>query len=63
MSSCLAVWNLEATGVANFVSGDGIVRIATLEGGRVDSSGFFSCWHQEVFWRHGLDVALNKIIL
>ena len=29
----LAVWNLEATGVSNFVSGDGVVRIAILEGG------------------------------
>ena len=43
-----AVWNLEATGVSNFVSGND-VRITILEGGRVYSSSISVCWHQDAW--------------
>ena len=38
MLLCLAVWNLEAAGVLNLLSGDGVVRIAIPEGGWAYSS-------------------------
>ena len=44
----LAVQNLEATGISNFLSGDGVVRIAILEGGRAYSSSISVSWHQGV---------------
>ena len=46
----LAVWNLQATRVSNFVSGDGVVITAVLKGGRMYSSSTSVCWCQEVFW-------------
>ena len=52
----------EATGVANFVSGDGVVRITILEGGRAYSSSISVCWHQEALWRHGWDVSLHNLV-
>ena len=39
----LAVWNFEARGVANFMSGDGVVRIMILEGGQAHSSSISVC--------------------
>ena len=60
----LAAWNLEPTGVADSVSGDGVVRVATLEAedGWVDFSAGSVCWRQGVSWRHGWDVALNNLM-
>ena len=43
------------------MSGDGVVRITALEGGWVNSSAVSVCWHREVFWRHGWDVALHSL--
>ena len=39
-----------------------VVRITTLVGGRADSSAVSVCWHQEVFWRHGWDVARHDLV-
>ena len=58
----LAVWNLQATGVSNFLSGDGVVITAILKGGRTYSSSTCVCWCQEVFWGHGWDVALHNVV-
>ena len=59
----LAAWNLEVTGVAGCVSGDGVVRVAaSLEGGWADSPAASARWRQEVFWRHGWDVALGDFV-
>ena len=44
------------------MSGDGVVRIATPEDGQADSYAISVCWHREVFWRRGWDVALNSLV-
>ena len=49
-------------GVKNFMSGDGVVTISVLEGGRADSSAVSVCWHQEALWRHGWDVSIHKLV-
>ena len=58
----LAVWNLQASRVSNFLSGDGVVITAVLKGGRMYSSSTPVCWCQEVFWGHGWDVALHNLV-
>ena len=49
-------------GVADFVSGDGVVRTATLGRGWVDPSVVSVCCHQGVFQGQGCDVALNNLV-
>lgn len=51
-------------GVANFMSGSDIVRIATLviQGCRAHSSAVSVCWRQEVFRSHW-GVALNLVAI
>ena len=58
----LAVWNLQATRVSNFLSCNGVVITAVLKGGRTYASSTSVCWCQEVFWGHGWDVALHNLV-
>ena len=43
-SVLIAVWNLQATRVSNFLSGDGVVITEILKGGRTYSSSISVCW-------------------